>query len=451
MSINRMRRVLAPCIALLALAVALVVMGMVVAGAAAAASHDDPSPGGVTIQTRDAILEFGDPVRVALDERVGSVVSFGGDVTVAGTVTHTIVSFGGDVLLLPTARVGGALAETDVSVVSFGGTITAREGAQVTGGLERLEEGDWARALDVPVPRLGDVGSWVGFSFIGWLVQTALFLVLGLVGAALLPKQMVAVGRALSVRPGASIGWGALTFFFVVPAVALVLLISIIGILLLIPAIVVVPLVYFFVTVSVAAFIAQRLISGSGRRQNLMLATVLGVVGMTIVSRIPVAGALALLIMTLFGTGAAILAVLEWRRGRRMTSAPAPAGGPVGDLGTEGSGSAAAAPAPPPVGDMPSARQADVTAVMPVAAATGPDDGTAITQVETSVEPESATVSEEAPTAPGTVEAVTHSGAAAEPESPAGIEEATAGSGLEEPDPGSTAPEASGEKLSDGR
>ncbi len=232
MSINRMRRLLTPCIALLALAVALVIMGMAVAGPAAAASSDDASPGGVTIQTRDAILEFGDPVRVALDERVGSVVSFGGDVTVAGTVTRTIVSFGGDVLLLPTARVGGALAETDASVVSFGGTITAREGAQVTGGLERVEEGDWARALDVPVPNLGDMGSWVGFSFIGWLVQTALFLVLGLVGAALLPKQMVAVGRALSVRPGASIGWGALAFFFVVPAVALVLLISIIGILL---------------------------------------------------------------------------------------------------------------------------------------------------------------------------------------------------------------------------
>ena len=451
MSIDRMRRVLTPCIALLALAVALVIVGMAVAGSAAAASDDDASPGGVTIQSRDAILEFGDPVRVALDERVGSVVSFGGDVTVAGTVTHTIVSFGGDVLLLPTARVGGALSETDASVVSFGGTITAREGAQVTGGLERVEEGDWARALDVPVPHLGDVGSWVGFSFLGWLVQTALFLVLGLVAAALLPKQMLAVGRALSVRPGASIGWGALAFFFVVPAVALVLLISIIGILLLIPAIVVVPLIYFFVTVSVAASIAQRLMSGSGRRQNLMLATVLGVVGMTIVSRIPVAGVLALLVMTLFGTGAAILAMLEWRRGRRMTSAPTPAGGPVGDISREGSPSAAAPPAPPPLGDAPISGQAAVTAVMPVAAATGPDGGTAITEVEASVEPEPATVSEEAPTAPGDVEAVTSSGAAAESESPGGIEEATAGSRSEEPDLGSSAPEASGEKPPEGR
>jgi hypothetical protein len=43
-----------------------------------------------------------------------------------------------------------------------------------------------------------------------------------------------------------------------------------------------------------------------------------------------VAGALALLAMTLFGTGAAILAMVEWRRARAMTAAPVPAGGPAG-------------------------------------------------------------------------------------------------------------------------
>ena len=59
-----------------------------------------------------------------------------------------------------------------------------------------------------------------------------------------------------------------------------------------------------------------------------MLATTLGVVATTILSRVPVAGALALLAMTLFGTGAAILAMVEWRRARKMT-APAPAGGPA--------------------------------------------------------------------------------------------------------------------------
>lgn len=333
MRTDRVRRAVAPTIVLLALAVALMIIGMAATGAAQAASHDKAPRGAVSVQTRDAIIEFGDPVRIAVDERVGSVISFGGDVTVAGTVTHTIVAFGGDVRLLPTAVVGGALSETDASVVAMGGTITVAEGAQVTGDLQRIDEGNWSEFVDVAVPNV-DVRSWAAFSFVGWLVQAAIFLVLGLVAAALLPKQMLAIGRALSARPGAALGWGALTFFIVVPVAAVVLFISIVGILLLIPAIVVVPLFYFFVVASVAAFIAQRLMSGTGRNENLMLATTLGVVGTAIVSRIPVGGGLALLVMTLFGTGAAGMAMLEWRRGRRTIAvpapAPAPAGGPAG-------------------------------------------------------------------------------------------------------------------------
>ena len=333
MNTERMRRVLVPSLALLILAVALLIAGSAMTSVANAAPQDRSARVAAAVQTRDAIIEFGDPVRIAENERVETVVSFGGDVTVAGTVTETVVAFGGDVRILPTARVGGALSSPgDPSVVAMGGTITIADGARVAGEVKRIDEGDWSALVNVPVPHID--ATWTGFSFLGWLVQTAIFLVLGLVAAALMPRQMQAVGRALSAHTGSSFGWGALTFFIIVPAAALVLLVSIIGILLLIPAFVAVPLFYFFVTLSVAAFIAQKLIAGKGRAPNLMLATTLGVVATTILSRVPVAGALALLAMTLFGTGAAILAMVEWRRARKMTAAPAPAGGPAGGPAT---------------------------------------------------------------------------------------------------------------------
>ncbi len=429
MSIDRMRRVLVPGIAVLALAVALVILGMAMSDGARATPQGTTPPSIFAVQVRDPLLVFGDPVRIAEDERVESVVAFGGDVTVAGTVTRSVVAFGGDVLLLSTASVGDAQSETDTTVVSFGGTITAREGAQVTGDLERIGEDDWSTALDVAASNSGDGGAWIVFSFFWWLAQAALVLILGVLAAALLPKQMLAVGRTVSARPGASLGWGALVFFIIVPAAAIVLLISIVGILVLIPAIVVVPLFYLLATVSVAAVIAQRLLKGE-RRSNLILATVLGAIGIIVISLIPVAGALALLVIALFGTGAAILALLEWRRGRRMSSAPTPAEGPAGGGDAEASPSPSAPLAPPPMGDQPSTGQAEATPAASEELTSHLDEGSSVTAVE-APPGEPAAVSE-APADAGSVTAVKYAGASPESETPAGIEEATPELGSEE-------------------
>jgi hypothetical protein len=432
MRTDSIRRVLIPSAALLLLAIALMLAGLGLTGAAQAAPTVKPSQAAVTIQTRDMIVEFGDPVDIAANERVEAVVSFGGDVTVAGTVTSTIVAFGGDVRLLPTASVGGGLTDSqDPSVFAMGGTITVEEGAQVNGTLERVSEGDWSQLLNIDVPRPDY--TWGGFSFFGWLVQTAVFLVLGLVAAALLPKQMLAIGRTLAARPGGSLGWGALVFFIIVPAAAIVLAISIIGILVLIPALVVVPLFYFFAGLSVAAFIAQRLLS-KGRQGGLMLATAVGVVVTTIISQVPFGGALAVLALTLFGTGAAVLALLEWRKNRRTLRTPAPAGGPAGGpgygpygqlgepAGAQGYGAATPAPyatppqyeplSPAPAGDAFGGARAPGA---PDAAAGGAAPGEGLTAVIPPAAAETATVvtppaAAGAPTAiapPSTPEAVT--------------------------------------------
>ena len=102
-----------------------------------------------------------------------------------------------------------------------------------------------------------------------------------------------------------------------------VLIISIVGLLIVIPYVLLAMLSYFFATTAVAAFVAQRVLAGSKQNDNLMLAVTLGIVGTTIVSRIPVLGPLLNVVMVVFGTGAIALAIVEWRQARRLAAAPA--------------------------------------------------------------------------------------------------------------------------------
>lgn len=298
---------------------------------------------GLGAQSSTEVVKFGKDVFIGPNQDVKTAVAFGGDITVAGTVEQSVVAFGGDIRLLPSAVVGGGMNANDTTVVSFGGSITRAPGAQVTGQTKALDSRNWAGAV-------GSLGSsqwhtWFGWSPVGWIVQTAVFLVLGLVAAALMPRQLQAVQRTLGQRPGASLGWGALTFFVIVPVTFVVLVVSIIGILLAIPLGVFVALAYFFVITGVAALLAEKVLSSGGRQSNLMLAVAVGVVGTTIVSRIPVAGGLALLAMMVFGAGAGVLAFGEWRRGRRL--APAPTGAPQGPGGQDGYPGAPEPPAAP--------------------------------------------------------------------------------------------------------
>jgi hypothetical protein len=278
--------------------------------------------GDVTVDGRaaEAVAAFGGDVVV--NGSVGnSVVAFGGDITVNGTVGATIVAFGGDVSLGETAVVGFDVPPDEASVVLLGGDLYRDDGAQVH-GLVRRSAGnvDWGEVLG-----WGAQGVFfnplLGLSFFGWLVQTAFFIVLALVAAALMPNQLRGVQAQLARTPWASLGWGALTFFIIAPAVLVVLVISVIGLLLVLPYLVFVALAYFFVTTGVAAFLAQKVLTGFGGKENLMLAVAVGVVGTTVVSRIPALGPVLLVVMMVVGTGAAALAVLKWRRERREAEA----------------------------------------------------------------------------------------------------------------------------------
>jgi hypothetical protein len=298
-------------------------------------------------QVYESVVTFGGEVDVrGIVE--GTVVAFGGDVTISGTVYEEVVVFGGNVVFERTARIGTRLDPGEDGVIAFGGTVTEEPGSEITGGVIRIGGGDlgsavgWAAGQGVQAPFT------TFFSFGGWLISTLIFLILGLVAAALLPNQMRALGRHLTARPAGSLGWGALTFFIIVPVALVALVISLVGLLVVIPGIFVLLLFYFFAVVSVGAMIAGRFVAGRvSSRNELFLATAIGVVATSIVSVVPVLGGLLILAMTVFGTGAALLAVGEWRRRRRPATAPAvPPGAPF----APGGGQPAQPPYPPAAG-----------------------------------------------------------------------------------------------------
>ncbi|MEE4276086.1 MAG: hypothetical protein V2J16_09515 [Thermoleophilia bacterium] len=355
-----LRRQFLPILVLLALVAAFIVWSPAAASAStslvaptvADASLDSsssvaaPLAPATVAQTNDAIVRFGEDVVVAPGETYeglvvfggdvdvqgtveGPVVAFGGDVHISGAVTEEVVAFGGRVVFAGTSRVGTALTPGEDGVIAFGGDVTQEPGAEVSGDVRTFSGDDIGSVIGWAVGTNAAEPFRQFFSFGGWVFMTLVFLVLGLVAAALLPNQIRAVGRQLSARPAASLGWGALTFFVIAPLIIVALVISVVGLLVLIPGIPTLLLAYFFAVVSVGTFIAERFVAGRvSDRNQLFLAMAIGVVATSIVSAVPVLGGLLILVMMLFGIGASLMAFGDWRR-RRRAAAAVPPGAPV--------------------------------------------------------------------------------------------------------------------------
>jgi len=313
----------------------------------------------------NAVVAVGGDVLV--DGTVDVAVAVGGDVTVVGTVEETIVAVGGDVKLKPTAVVGSEAKDGDAAVVLVGGRLYRDEGAQLLGDTTTVK-GAWvADALRSGVwdPLVNPFG--IG-SLLWNLVWTIVWVVLAIIVVAIAPRQVRAVGDTLLARPLASLGWGALTGFIILPVSIVLIAITIIGLLIVVPGVIIgLPLLYVFTTVSLAAFIGTQVLRGSdSNRGNLMLAAVIGVIIINVVRLIPVAGGIIMFVAGLITFGALVLAVADWQRrrreARRLAAAagpqpPAPGAPPAGGLpygippaGPQATPPAGAPYAPPPAG-----------------------------------------------------------------------------------------------------
>ncbi len=265
---------------------------------------------------RGTVFQAGNNVTIPREDTAESVVAIGGNVTVAGTVRTSIIAVGGDVRLNRTAVVGSSVQQADTSIVLVGGSLDQAQGARVTGQVSNVTgswAGDiWNQGITDQVTR-----PYSGFSLIAWLGGTVLALLLAVLIAALVPRQVTAVRDRVRRSFWSSLGWGALGLIILVPLVTVLLVITVIGLLAVPPWLLVVVSALVLGAVAVAAALGGWALSVAGyKRENLILTALVGVVILRLLALLPLAGGIITAIAWMVGFGATAVALWSWQRRR---------------------------------------------------------------------------------------------------------------------------------------
>jgi hypothetical protein len=277
------------------------------------------------------VVVFGGNVTTAKSSTIeGDLAVFGGNVNIDGTVEGDIAAIGGNVNLRETAVVEGDIA-------LLGGQANVDEGAVVEGSIFRPFDGGFnarfSHDFDFPEPPgppkpptpWVEPSSW-SYRFINFFEHLAatvgLLLVLVVVGwlvSAFMPMQMKTVGDTVLNAGPVSFGTGLLTILVFIASLLLIFTICLIPV----PALFFLALMVagLFGWVVIGQLIGERLLVATGQPYpNFVLSTLVGVVVLTIVARMPVLswipcigfifgllGALVTLVVAPTGIGAVIL------------------------------------------------------------------------------------------------------------------------------------------------
>jgi cytoskeletal protein CcmA (bactofilin family) len=264
---------------------------------------------------RDQVVISGSVV-VGPGQTAGDVVIADGPVTISGRVTGDVVVAHGRVRIL-----GGRVAG---DVTDFSDRIELSRDARVGGDLNYGDErpvvargaviGGEKKKIDV-----GDAFPFSGFAALlaVWLAVSVSSLLLGLVLLAFAPRAADAADVVGRNAPGPSIGWGALLVFGL-PLLAVVALVTLIGIPLGAGLLLALVPIYAVGYVAGAWLLGRRILRPAASRY---VAFLVGWAILRVVALIPIVGGLGWLAATVFGLGALIVAA--WRARRPYPSAPA--------------------------------------------------------------------------------------------------------------------------------
>jgi len=227
-----------------------------------------------------------------------SVVAFGGTITVSGEVGKDVVGLGSRILIKSTAVVKG-------QVVALGGTLEKEPGCTIQGDTVYFKG-----------PEIGDqvlkgIFSWslIPVILIIKLIIVFVWLMLALVGAALLPKP-------LALAPGElrksfwlvfAIGFLAHIVFIGLIIFAALLSIILIGIPVLLALVAAAVIIKVFGRLVVFYFFGESLLRAFGSRNASAIGIVLmGLLVFSLISFLPIFGFLFGLVMNIVGWGIAI-------------------------------------------------------------------------------------------------------------------------------------------------
>lgn len=240
------------------------------------------------------IFKMGTDVTVAEKQVMTDAVAIGGNVTILseGQVTNDAVAIGGDVILKPNARVRG-------DAVAIGGQIVKEPGAIVGGN----EVAVFSNASGL-FARFGLFGTVYLFYVVFSLISLIVVFAFGVFLLLLLPGHIQSIAVTMHQHPFKSAMWGlggivAATLFVALFAG------SVFGFLL-------IPIVNLaFAIAGLLGAIAAGLWIGmkafSRRATAKFLSFLVGMLILVVISLIPVAGGLIILMLDLFGFGAVLL------------------------------------------------------------------------------------------------------------------------------------------------
>ncbi|MGZ8636611.1 MAG: hypothetical protein ACXWX2_06515, partial [Actinomycetota bacterium] len=254
----------------------------------ASAQDDGPDTDDQVVVTGRLVVPEGETVQTA--------VIFNGNALIEGTVAQTLVVFNGR------TEITGTVAE---DVIVFNGAVVLRSGSRVGGDVvsrqtPRIEDGATVEGSVDDLPTRWDY--W-DVTFLGrfawWLAYTVSTLVLGLILLVLARGLDPASVRALRDRLGATIGFGLL-WFILLPIVAVLLFVTIVGIPLGLFLLLALALVYSIGYTVGALALGRLVVKRSGSRYLAFLA---GWGALRVIALVPFLGGIAWLVATVLGLG----------------------------------------------------------------------------------------------------------------------------------------------------
>jgi hypothetical protein len=252
------------------------------------------------------IFKIGEDLTIQPGERVSKALVVGGDAYVDGMVKHEVVAIGGSVFLGAQAHVGG-------NVTAVGGSIVKQEGAQVGGKLATIQTPNLTpffttlARFDLPtfMPQLlqfSGILNFIGLLFIAILV------------VAIMPETVSHVSAMVEHNLIGSVFWGTLTLIMVIP-IAVMLLISLVGIVL-IPLEIILVICCCILGYIAAAHLVGKKVWTSLKRpdQSIMFETLLGFVVLFVISWVPFLGWFVITLMVFLGFGGVMAGMMVRRK-----------------------------------------------------------------------------------------------------------------------------------------
>ena len=239
------------------------------------------------------IFKMGTDVIVPEQKVMTDAVAIGSDVTILnqGQVTKDAVAIGGDVILKPDASVGG-------DAVAIGGQIIKEEGAMV-GGSEIVMFSN----AQVLFERFGLLGTLYLINAFFSLISLLVVLAFGLFLLLLLPGHIQSITATMQQHPFKSGMFGlggvvAITLFSALFAG------SVFGFLLIPITNLVFAVAGLLGAISAGLWVGRKILP---RREVALIPFLVGMLILAVISLIPLAGGLIILMLNLFGFGAVLL------------------------------------------------------------------------------------------------------------------------------------------------